>query len=92
MKVPQPREEFQFEWLVLIPTRQRFEFTQDRCDRPSLSRADHGRCQIVSALLIGRFNSHRLDHICKVPPLNGDRSQARTLFGSPKIRTTCDRR
>ena len=28
MKVPQPREEFQFEWLVLIPTRQRFEFTR----------------------------------------------------------------
>jgi hypothetical protein len=25
-----------------------------------------------SGTLIGRFNGHRLGHICKVPPLNGD--------------------
>ena len=40
MKVPQPREEFQFDWLVLIRIRQRFEFTHRIAVTGPLSRAD----------------------------------------------------
>jgi hypothetical protein len=39
---------------------------------------------IVAALLIGRFNHLRMAHICKVPALNANGSQATTFFGSPK--------
>jgi hypothetical protein len=54
MKVPQPREEFQFEWLVLIPTRQRFDSPRIAVTSPRYLEQTTGRCQIVSALLIGR--------------------------------------